>query len=111
VTDDELTDAWEAVLGRPITHDEHLRIAFTLIRRWGQEAGRRLLIGTQANCEAMGAADRFDADLTARWAERIGACVEVDGERARSYDDFIARHPELRRGDLLGLPEWKRLAP
>jgi hypothetical protein len=110
VTDDELTDAWEAVLDRSITHDEHLRIAFTLIRRWGQEeAERRLLSGTRANCEAMEAADRFDADLTARWADRIATCVGVHDEWA-SYDDFIARYPELQRSDLLGLPEWKRRA-
>lgn len=108
MTDDELTDAWEAVIARPITHDEHLRIAFTLIRRWGQEeAGRRLLVGTRANCEAMGAADRLDADLTARWTARIAACVA--GEQWTSYEEFIARHTELRRSDLLGLPEWKRL--
>ena len=108
MTDDELTDGWEAVLGRAVTHEQHLRIAYTLIRRHGRdEARRRLLAGTLANCEAMDAAERFDTDLTVRWSDHVASCVEV-GDGAGSFETFIERHPDLRRSDLLGLPAWKQ---
>jgi hypothetical protein len=62
VTDDELTDLWGAVLGRAVTHEQHLRITYTLIGRHGRdEARRRLLAGTLANCQAMDAAERSTA--------------------------------------------------
>ena len=109
MTDDELTDGWESTLDRAVTHEEHLRIAYTLHRRHGRdEARRRLLEGTLANCRAQHAVDRFDSDLTVRWSDRIAACIEAhDGDG--TYAEFIARHPELRAGDLLGPPAWKRL--
>jgi hypothetical protein len=108
VTEDELTDRWESILDRAVTHEEHLRIAYTLHRRHGRdEARRRLLKGSLANCQAMDAADRFDADLTARWSDQIASCI-ADDDGGGSYLVFIARHPELRKSDLLGLPAWKR---
>jgi hypothetical protein len=61
--------------------------------------------GTLDNCEAMDATDRFDEALTRRWSERIAAAVqEGDGD---TFEEFIELHPELLRGDLLGLPSWK----
>jgi hypothetical protein len=106
VTDDELTDAWEAcTLARSISHDEHVRIGRVLVLRHGNEAEGRLVDGTRRNCEALGVADRFDEGLTRRWAARIGAAVEA--EAGASYADFIGAHAELARSDLLGLPAWK----
>jgi hypothetical protein len=66
-----------------VTHDEHLRIAYTLRRRHGSDAA---------------------AGLTARWSDLIGSLLDEDGD---SYETFIGRHPELRAPDLLGLPAWK----
>lgn len=110
VTDDELTDRWEAILERAVTHEEHLRIAYTLHRRHGRdEARRRLLEGTLADCAAVDAADRFDAELTARWSDHIARCMaEDDGDG--SFLAFIASHPELRRSDLLGIGAWNKVA-
>jgi hypothetical protein len=108
MTNDELTDRWEAVLDRAITHEEHLRIAYTLIRRHGRaEARSRLVAGTLANCQALDAGERFDADLTARWSDRMASCVESDDDGG-SFTALIERHPDLRASDLLGLPDWKR---
>lgn len=104
--DEELADRWEAVLGRAVTHDEHLRIARVLVLRHGREEARqRLLAGTFRNCFAMGAEERFDQTLTERWAERVADCVEAGA--AATFEDFIAVHSELRRSDLLGAPAWK----
>ena len=73
------------------------------------EGARRLVRGTRANCEAMDAADRSDEQLTRRWGDRVAdAMQQGDGE---TFEDFIAQHPELARGNLLGLPAWKIQEP
>jgi hypothetical protein len=110
VTDDELTDVWEACeLGRSITHLEHVRIALVLLRRYGRETGGvRIAEGTQRNCVALGVADRYDESLTQRWVDAIADAVEL-ADRG-DFDAFLTAHPELGMSDLLGLPAW-RLRP
>ncbi|MGZ4334971.1 MAG: class I SAM-dependent methyltransferase, partial [Gaiellaceae bacterium] len=54
----------------------------------------------------MDAAERFDADLTARWSDHIASCVDAD-DGGGSFEAFIERHPNLRRSDLFRLPAWK----
>ena len=105
--DDELADAWCAcALGRSISHEEHLRISFVLLRRLGPDEGRRLVVErTHANCVALDAADRYDDALTRRWADALADAVRSSD--AGDADDFLAEHPEFRRGDLFGLPAWK----
>jgi hypothetical protein len=103
-----LADRWEArAFRRSVDHVEHVRIARVLVRRYGRrEATRRLVNGTRANCEAVGVADRFDGALTTRWSDRIADAVEQ--EDATSFEKFVTLHPELLRGDLLGLPQWRK---
>lgn len=104
--DDALTDAWEATLARPVSHQEHVRVARILVLRHGRDEARsRLVDGTLRNCIGMDAADRFDEALTARWSDRIADCVEANA--GDSFSAFAAAHPELLRSDLLGLPAWK----
>jgi hypothetical protein len=80
-----------------------------VLRHGRGEASRRLLDGTLRNCIAMNAEDRFDAALTERWADRVADCVEADA--GPTFEAFMARHPDLRQGDLLGVPGWKRDVP
>ena len=104
MTDDELTDAWEAGQRFPTgeTHLQHLRIACVLNRRHGPtEAIGRLLAGTKRACDVHSCPEKFDAALTERWARAIAAAIDRDGPGATG-DEFIAKHPELRRGDLFG---------
>ncbi len=110
MTDDELTNAWEAgaLFEGGISHWDHLRIAWVLHRRHGSdEAARRLLRGTKLACEVHGCPEKFDAALTARWAQAIADAAKRDGLGATA-DDFVDSHPELRRGDLFGLPNRPR---
>jgi len=110
MTDDELTDAWEAgaLFEGGVSHWDHLRIAWVLHRRDGpDEAARRLLRGTKRACEVHGCPERFDATLTARWARPIAKAAEGGGLDA-SPDHFFASHPDLRRGDLFRLPHRPR---
>lgn len=104
VTDDELTDAWEAgaVFPGGVSHLEHLRIAWVLHRRHGpEEARRRLVRGTKRACATHGCLEKFDAALTERWAQAIAEAARRDG-LGPSADSFIAAHPHLQRGDLFG---------
>ena len=101
MTDDELTDAWLAGerFAFGITHDQHLRIAWVLMRRHGAlDAEEHLVAGTSRACEVHGVPERFDEALTRRWARAIAERVERDG-LDESAAAFIARHDDLSRGD------------
>jgi hypothetical protein len=106
VDDDQLTDDWEAgPLGRPVSHEDRVRIARVLIQRHcAAEAGERLARRIEANCEAAGVPERFDRELTLRWTARIADAIKQGG--ATTFDDLVALHPELVDPALLGLPEW-----
>ncbi len=110
MTDDHLTDAWEAgaVFAGGVSHWDHLRIAWVLCRRHPpDEAARRLLHGTKRSCEVHGCPEKFDAALTARWAQAIAAAARRD-RLAPTPEHFFDCHPELRRGDLFDLPDHPR---
>jgi hypothetical protein len=104
--DGVLARAWEeGTLGRAITHEEHLRIAFALLRRHGRDRGReRILEGTRRNTQALGASERFDAELTGHWTDAIAEAIETSG--ARTFEELIQRRPELSQSDLFGAPKW-----
>ena len=110
MTDDELTDLWEAgtVFPGGISHLDHLRIAWVLHARHGPDAALiRLLEGTRRACELHGCPEKIDAALTERWAQVIASVIEQDGLCA-SAGEFIAAHPDLRTGNLLGTPRSSR---
>ena len=110
MTIDELTDAWEAgaVLPGGISHTDHVRIAWVLLRRHGEpEARERLLAGTERACRAHGVPEKFDAELTVRWSDAISEAVARDG-LGPSADHFLAAHPELARGRLPAPPAPRR---
>jgi hypothetical protein len=97
MTDDELTDAWLAGerLGGGVSHEQHVRIAWVLIRRYGgAEAEERLVAGTRRACEVHDVLDKFDEALTRRWARAIAELVDRDGSGV-SAAAFIAAHPAL----------------
>jgi hypothetical protein len=108
VTDDELTDVWEACqLGRAVTHAEHVRVAWVLVSRHGSDEGcLRIAQGTLRNCVAMDAADRFDPDLTACWSEAIASAMESSD--ATTAGMFLEQHPEFSNSRLFGVPSWMR---
>ena len=100
--DDALTDAWERGEQLPggISHQQHVRIAWVLLRRHERAvAVRRLLAGTQQACAAHGVPEKFDRALTLRWIKAIADALDRDGH-GRSADQYLEAHPELRRGKL-----------
>ena len=104
--DDELTDRWESqtLRGTGVNHLDHVRVGWVLVRRHSStEAEERLVEGTRSGCDHYGVPEKFDERLTRRWAAAISAAVG-EGADDENFEDFIARNPELRRGDLFGLP-------
>ncbi len=90
---DPFADLWEnGRLGRSITHREHVRISWVLLTEHGRDEGeRRILAGTEPNCDAAGAGERFDEPLTRRWTEVIAdAVARTPGA---DFDAFLPRTP------------------
>lgn len=101
MNDEELTDAWLAGkrFADGITHDQHLRIAWMLIRRHGiVEAEQQLVAGTRHACAVHGVPEKFDEGLTRRWARAIAEIAERDG-LGDSATSFIVSHAELSERD------------
>lgn len=105
--DERLTEAWLGCeLGRAISHEEHLRISFVLLRRHGRVGGsRRIAEGTLQNCEELDAAGRYDDELTQRWTAALADALEESD--AQDAQEFLLRHPHFRQSDLYGPPAWK----
>jgi hypothetical protein len=107
LSDDELADRWESQdLGSSgVSHIDHVRVAWVLDRRHGRsEAEERLVQGTRKGCDHYGVPEKFDEDLTRRWARAVSDAV-ADAAVSESFQEFIERNPELRHGDLFGKPQ------
>ena len=106
LSDDELANRWEsqALGGSGVAHIDHVRVAWVLHRRHGAvDAEERLVRGTRKGCDHYGVPEKFDERLTRRWARAICNAI-ADAPETETFKDFIARNPELRRGDLHGKP-------
>jgi hypothetical protein len=106
LSDDELVDRWESqrLGGSGVRHIDHVRVAWVLQRRHGvEEAEERLVQGTRKGCVHYGVPEKFDERLTRRWAKAVANAI-AEAPESESFDDFIARCPQLRRGDLYGKP-------
>jgi hypothetical protein len=106
LSDDELADRWERqqLGGTGISHIDHVRVAWILHRRHGAaECEERLVEGTRRGCDHYGVPEKFDERLTRRWAQAVSDAA-ASALHTEDFDEFIARCPELRRGDLFGRP-------
>jgi RimJ/RimL family protein N-acetyltransferase len=106
LSEDELTDLWERqeLGGSGVSHIDHVRVAWVLHRRHGPpEAEERLVRGTRKGCDHYGVPEKFDEGLTRRWAQGVSEAI-AGAPESESFEEFIARNPELRRGDLFGKP-------
>lgn len=102
----DLAFRWESQTlgGTGVSHIDHLRVAWVLVRRHGAtDAEERLVEGTRKGCNHYGVPERFDERLTRRWAVAVSD-VMGNGVDVESFDDFIARNPEPQRGGLFGRP-------
>lgn len=103
-SDDELTDRWEGqeLGGNGISHIDHVRVGWVLHGRHGAaQAEERLVEGTRKGCDHYGVPEKFDEHLTRLWARAISGAAG-DESHSATFQEFIARNPHLRRGDLFG---------
>ena len=105
LSDDELTDRWESqrLGGSGVSHIDHVRwLGFSIV---GTVSRRRRSgsWGARKGCDHYGVPERFDERLTRRWATVISSAA-TDRPASENFEEFIARNPELRRGDRLGKP-------
>ena len=76
-------------------HREHLRLAFLLLRRDGDEEGTRSLItALRRFTAAHGIGHIFDEPLTLRWVARLLSAM-ASASDATSLDALLAAAPEL----------------
>jgi hypothetical protein len=106
LADDELTDRWEAQAlgGSGVSHVDHVRVAWVLVRRHGARAAEeRLVEGTRKGCDHYGVPEKFDEPLTRRWAQAVSDAAR-QGPVNETFDEFMARNPTFSRGDLFETP-------
>jgi hypothetical protein len=90
--------------GSGVSHIDHVRVGWILHRRHGAaEAEERLVEGTRKGCDHYGVPEKFDEQLTRRWAQAISEASST-APASETFDEFIARNPHLQRGDLFGKP-------
>ena len=99
-----MTDRWEGQeLGGPgVSHIDHVWVGWVFHRRDGAAEGEeRLVEGTRKGCDHYGVAEKFDEHVTRMWARAISGAFG-DAPESETFDEFVARNPHLRRGDLFG---------
>lgn len=102
LTDHAFVEAIEACTlpGAEFTHRNHVRLAWLYLRDSGAEAaGRRIGDTILRYATSLGAAKKFDADLTLRWMRIVEEAMQRTP--AEDFNTFITAHPELLRRDLL----------
>lgn len=102
LTDQAFVEAIEAcTLPRAeFTHRNHVRLAWLYLRDADAEtAGRRIGDTILRYATSLGAAKKFDADLTLRWMQIVERAIHETP--SADFDSFVDAHPELLRRDLL----------
>ena len=81
-------------------HREHLELAWTCLEGHPSHEARRLVADSLRHLAAShGMPDRYHETITQTWVKLVA--LHRDACRARSFDEFIERNPELLDGSLL----------
>lgn len=100
LTDAEFLERFEAGRLDRFGHREHVRMAFAYVRRDGAdaavEAARR---GIRAMAERAGAPGKYHETLTVAWVRAVAHFARAEPDA--SFEELLARRPQLLRGDLL----------
>jgi hypothetical protein len=81
-------------------HRAHLRMAYLYIRQLGPaSAADRLTTGIRRLAAAHGHVDRYHETLTRAWVDVVA--LAMARTRAETFEELLARHPELLDKHLL----------
>src|SRR6187402_3271039 len=95
--DDDLLSRFESGTLSSFPHESHLRVVYLLIKRDGPDAALAAVsAGILAMARANGRPEAYHVTRTTAWTRIVAAA----GKGAGSLE-FLARHPELGRRDLL----------
>lgn len=83
------------------SHAEHVRVIYLKTLASGPtEALGFMRAGLRRLTESQGVRQKYHETMTVGWSLVVGALVESE-PIARTFDEFVARHPQLLRSDLL----------
>jgi hypothetical protein len=97
VDDDDLLASFEAGTLETFPHESHLRVIYLLIQRDGLDAAvTSMSARIKEWARSSGRPEAFHVTRTVAWARLVAAAGDSGGSL-----EFLARHPELTRRDLL----------
>jgi hypothetical protein len=99
MTDADFLARFEAGTLEDFSHEDHLRMAFAYARRGGVEGAVEGARRVRALAARLGAPGKYHETLTVAWARVVGHHALAD--EALAFPDFLDRHPQLLRRDLL----------
>jgi 2'-5' RNA ligase len=83
-------------------HADHVRLAWLYVREHGEEqAAQRMVEAIRRFAAFNGAAKKFHYTVTCAWVRLISA-ASGRTPAAKSFQEFLAAHPELLQPDRLG---------
>jgi hypothetical protein len=83
-------------------HADHVRLAWLYVREHGeQQAAQRMAEAIRRFATFNGAAKKFHYTVTCAWVRLISA-ASGRTPAAKSFQEFLAAHPELLQPDRLG---------
>ena len=103
LSDDAVLHAFEACQLDPAKfhHDDHIRLAWLCIRRYGASAAEaKLLEGIQKFARKAGVPQKFMHTTTIAWT-RLVAAVQILNPTANNFSEWIRSHPQLLDRKLL----------
>ncbi len=99
MTDDDFLARFEAGTLEGFSHEDHVRMAFAYARRSGVEGAVEGARRIRALAAKLGAPGKYHETLTVGWARVVGHLTMESG--SAEFADFLERHPQLLRRDLL----------
>jgi hypothetical protein len=97
LSDDEFVRAFEncELAGASFHHADHVRLTWIYVCRLGEEAAtERLLTGIRRFAAHNGSPQKFNFTQTCAWV-RLIAAAQRESSRVKTFEEFIALHPEL----------------
>ena len=104
LTDEEFVRAFESceLAGASFHHADHVRLTWIYICAHGEEgATERTLAGIRRFATHNGSPQKFHYTQTCAWV-RLIAAARRESSRLKTFEEFIASHPELLDANALG---------
>ena len=102
--DDEFVRAFESceLAGELFHHADHVRLTWIYVRQFGEQAAaERVMAGIRRFATHNGSPQKFHFTQTRAWV-RLIAAAHLSSPEQMTFEEFIAKHPNLLGADALG---------